>query len=212
MVNHLIRPRVFPWLLALVALVAIPLSGCTSPPDALDPPGDPDHVQAASGLNDTIWENETYTGSITGVGAGITVDNMYLCCVSAHQRGEGLTSDFPVGANATLIVLELLWDDANFDLDLLVTAPDYEFYLPPTFDPSGPRFRDSSGFSVYAGGGTIGQPDNPVRVEIADPEALALTGQWLWEVRSKTAHEVAFELNVSVEYGPLTDRAQDAGA
>lgn len=185
--------------LGCLVVVTLLLDGCASMTAADDAPSEIVSAAANPLAPAVVAWNQTREGVITGVGAGATVGNVYLCCLSAHQQGESIQGAFPVGVGTVRIVVALRWDDPRVDLDLLVAAPDYEFFLPPELNPAGPNLRDSRGFSRYDGNGTLGQPDGLARIEVTDLAELALAGEWTWEVRSKTALSTPFRVNVIVE-------------
>jgi len=192
--------------LTRVVAAALLMAGCISTTD--DPPlaasTSPEPAEPPARASEILSGNSTWTlsheGLITGVGAGAVIGDHSLCCVSAHHVGEGISGTFPLGPDATRIVLVLTWLDALVDLDLHVAAPDYAYFFPPELDPTAGQVRDSSGTSEYNRNGTLAQPDGVARIEVSDLAALQLVGEWAWEVRSKTAYETTFQMNVTVEY------------
>lgn len=173
----------------------------SSPPPASSspPPADeqaPPHPPPTPRVEVFAWN-----GSITGAGAGAsTPAGASVCCVSVAPVNENADQTFDVDVALQGIVVEVVWTDAAFDLDLLVTAPDYDVAPAPPEPYTGHRWE--------ALGGAPGQPEGHTTIAITEAEALALLGTWNMHVSAKgPANAASFALYVSLFYdeAPASD-------
>lgn len=142
-----------------------------------------------------------WSGSSTGAGLGSTqpVRGLFV----GGSNGEGEMGTFSIPADAQGIVLELVWSDAHQDIDLTLIGPDATMTVPPP-DPQNPAFDAGHVYSVDAG--LPGSPDGHAVIVITDEEALALDGEWSWQVTSKGSANLPFVVYLSVFLdGPPAD-------
>ena len=145
-------------------------------------------------------EVEAWNGSLTGVGAAATTAGPEICCASVAPVNSNADVAFDVPAGLKGIVVELVWSDAQFDLDLLVTASDYAATPAPPEPYTGHRW--------LAADGAPAQPVGRATIVITDADSLAITGTWGAHASAKgPANEVAFTMLVSLFYDepPATD-------
>lgn len=136
----------------------------------------------------------TWNGTFTGV--GVSPPEGPVCCWWRPVAGES-EGTFEVARTPVAILVELAWDDAVFDLELQLFAPDWEVVMVP--DPADPALE--RGHSWRATEGLPGQPDAHARILVTEPEALALLGTYAWRVGAEgPAHEAAFRVAASVFY------------
>ena len=111
--------------------------------------------------------------------------------------GDNVGGNFDVPTGLTGIIVELVWMDPQFDLDMRVDATDAADAVPPT--ANGTTVETQTGHSWVSAGGEPGQPNHAERIEITDADALALAGSWAWTVSPKgPANAVAFTIYVSM--------------
>lgn len=164
-------------------------SSSPPPPPAAPPAPAPPRVETLT------WE-----GNLSGVGFGSAQSlPAHLCCFGVVPAGENTAGAFDVGGTLQGIVVELVWEDAAFDLDLELNAPDAQTHVPPAVKGTTPALR--SGHWWFADAGTPGAPDGHAALRIVDAAPLALSGTWTWSVLPKgPAHGVAFTVLVTLFY------------
>lgn len=146
-----------------------------------------------------------WSGNVTGVGGSVTAappPAPAVCCAQVAPAGENVDESFAVESPKGIVV-ELVWSDAQFDLDLVLEAADFDPAAPSPTQPYG-------GHRWIAGEGAPGQPDGHARIVLAEPEALAIAGDWTWRVNAKgPANAVAFSVYVSLflDEAPPADHA-----
>lgn len=148
-------------------------------------------------------------GTLTSVGAG-SGEPVSVCCPSARASGENVDGVFTPDVALAGVVVELVWIDGTYDLDLWLYGPDHEQLLVP--EANGTSISGSRGHMWYAADGQVGAPDGHVAIVVVEPEALALAGEWGWGVTSKTAPGVPFLVVVSLFYGEAPPEGYRAGA
>lgn len=169
----------------------------SSPPPASTPPPATSPPPAATQPAPTPApaprvEVLAWNGSMTGLGAGAQAPppGPSFCCAQVAPTAENADVEFTVGALKGIVV-ELVWTDPQFDLDLVVNAADYDVTPAPPEPYTGHRW--------YAGGGAPGQPEGRAVLVLTDAEALAITGTWTAHVGAKgPANAVAFAIYVSL--------------
>lgn len=165
----------------------------SAPPAPVPPPG-------------PTYATQRLFGNVTGV--GVTTE-----AVGGHAAPPG--SEVPpvattVVAGTTALLVELRWTAAQpFDLDVVLTAPDYA--TGPSAEPNQSAPQESSvalwsGHRWTAAEGAPGQPD-VARILVDDPGALALTGDWTVDIAAKgPAASAAYELAIThVRLAPPAD-------
>lgn len=183
-----------------------PTTPPSSPPPSSPPPASPS-PPPADGQPPPLppppprVEVFAWNGSITGAGAAAsTPAGASVCCVSVAPVNENTDQSFDVATALRGIVVEIVWTDEAFDLDLLVTAPDYDATPAPPQPYTGRRWE--------ALGGAPGQPEGHSTIAITDADALALLGTWKALVSAKgPANAATFTLYVSLFYdeAPASD-------
>ncbi|HUR70318.1 MAG TPA: hypothetical protein VM370_13820 [Candidatus Thermoplasmatota archaeon] len=156
---------------------APPAGAAAAPPPANAPP--PPRVAVSS-----------WNGSLTALGGGPGTP-------AAQAVADNAKQTFDVAAGLQGIVVELVWSDEHFDLDLGLSAPDASAPLPP--DPSALP-ETSSGHTWSAAGGTPGAPDRHATILITDADALGLVGTWTWDVYAKGPVQASFVVYLSLFY------------
>lgn len=141
---------------------------------------------------------KAWNGSVTAVAVG-TSGAVSICCPTIVSDGENVEGAFTVEPNATALLVELVWADTLFDLDLAIYAPDHEFVSPPELN--GTRITSSRGHSYYDTKGQIGSPDGHAAILLTQPEDVSLAGEWTWWIPTKSANGVAFTIHVTSFYG-----------
>ena len=161
----------------------------SSPPPPPEPPAPPPPPPAP---RITVY---AWNGSLTAAGIGAAAPTGHeVCCAQAAPANENADVEFDVESGLKGIVVELVWTDPQFDLDLIVTASDYD--VAPT-----PPDSAYTGHRWYAGEGTPAQPEGHAAIAITDADALAVTGAWMAHASAKgPANAVAFTLLVSLFY------------
>ncbi|HVM45529.1 MAG TPA: hypothetical protein VM582_06300, partial [Candidatus Thermoplasmatota archaeon] len=122
-----------------------------------------------------------------------------VCCPTILSQGESIEGAFTPRPGLVAIVAELVWADATFDLDLWITAPDYEQHTVPQVN--GTSIRGSTGHYYYNNAGQLGSPDGRSVVVVTDEEALPLPGEWGWFITSKSSNGTPFTIAISEFYG-----------
>lgn len=180
---------------SVILLASVLLAGCATPEPGEGSLTAASVVPAADAGPETKFVNGTFSG------IGLIALPGYDCTTSLILPEEVASSDnfadtFEPGTNATAILLELRWNDAAIDLDFALRAPDAFGYGvrngAPQTSPSGHRYE-----ACEAGG-----PEPFASILVDDPEALALEGEWSWNVAQKDrAIEAPFTLAITVFKG-----------
>lgn len=183
-----------------------PPPASTPPPASSQPPPPAAEEPPAAAPPAPRVEVEAWNGSLTAVGAGATAPTgTEVCCAQVAPANSNADVEFDVPSGLKGIVVEIVWADAQFDLDLIVTASDYDAVPAPPEPYTGHRW--------FAGGGAPGQPEGHSTIVITDADALALTGTWSAHASAKgPANAAAFTLFVSLFYdeAPATDYTASA--
>lgn len=135
-------------------------------------------------------------GSLTSVGFGMA-EPVSVCCPQV-ATGEGTEGTFTPKEGLAGIVVELVWGDPTFDLDLWLYGPDHETVFLPEINGTG--ISSSRGHSWHDHHGQTGAPEGHVALAIAQPEDL-LAGEWSWGLSGKTGNAVGSTVAVSLFYG-----------
>lgn len=162
-----------------------------SPAPSPQPQGEPEaEPQPAPKVTVQTWEGSATGG---GLGSAQPAPGLFVGTV----QGEGTSGTFAISPGTVGLVLELVWTDEAMDLDLALRGPDSG--MAPPSDPTAPSF--DAGHVYASDGGAPGQPDGHAFIVVTDPEALALEGEWTWEVASKGSVEAPFTVYLSLFEG-----------
>lgn len=143
-------------------------------------------------------------GNITA-GAGAASPDGAVCCVGAVPADPSAMQTATVPSGALALVVELRWttpaEQAGFDLDVVLKAPDYREREadPSDVPPSGTNLYTGHRFAA-----TEMEAGKYARILVDDVAVLALAGEWVVEISPKgPAAQVPFELALtSVERVP----------
>lgn len=175
-------------------LAGLLLAGCATPD-----PGEGSLTAASTAPSGAPGAKTKFVNG-TFSGLGIVTLPGYECTSSVIPPQQVANADnyadsFEPGGNVTAILLELRWNDASIDLDLALRAPDAFGYGvrngAPQTAPSGHRYE-----ACDAG------PEPLERILVDDPEALALDGEWSWNLAQKDRTlDADFTLAITVFQG-----------